>query len=130
MLPPCIALGAPTHGLQVGTVLVIENLRPETTESEIRKLLREIWLPGHGKQMYDAGRGQARTCGVRDKMTERDSQSKSFDRTAKVLAGNHWRCVQLLVKSYLPYFERPPGVVRELWPAGVIAVDLLLITCR
>ena len=25
------------------------------------------------------------------------------------LAGNHWRCVQLLVKSYLPYFERPPG---------------------
>jgi len=50
--------------MQVGTVLVIENLRPETTESEIRKLLREIWLPVQGKQMYDAGRGQARTCGV------------------------------------------------------------------
>merc|ERR1711865_260979 len=25
------------------------------------------------------------------------------------LAGDHWRCVQLLVKSYLSYFERPPG---------------------
>jgi hypothetical protein len=47
-----------------GSVLVIENLPLQTTESEMRKLLRDIWKPISGKQMYDAGCGQARTFGL------------------------------------------------------------------
>ena len=45
---------------EVGTVVVVENLRPDFTESEMRSLLRKLWMPITGKHMYDAGAGQAR----------------------------------------------------------------------
>ena len=41
-------------------MVVVENLRPDFTESEMRALLRKLWRPVDGKSMYDAGSGQAR----------------------------------------------------------------------